>query len=320
VTVGVRVLVASTDALYLTLCGALRAPWQSLLDAFRRWRAGTPDQWMLGAFGDVWSPAKVGPTASVGPAVESPGRTRLPPLVRTALVCWPTTAAVAALALVQVACLWQGVASVFIERDGLGQQLRAVLAPGLLPEHWADLRLRGFQRSSQGAGHSMGEFSWAWEYVLGTHRVTVSVDYPFKGWHDLPHCYQSQGWTVSSRSRRGSPWGPYEEVRLEKPADRLAVLVFRIFDKEGHTLPPPSPGGLSSTAIASFSDGLRAWRAEPREAFRQRCLTRFTGQIQVFVDGSCPLTEQERGQIRSFLDFVATAVKVGSPPATRSTS
>jgi exosortase len=315
VTVGVLVLVTSTDAVYLELSGALRALWHSRVEAFRRWRAGARGEWLLGACAGASSPAEDDPIRSVSPAAEPLERTRLPALARTALVCWPTTAAVAALALVQVACLWQGVASAFMERDGLGQRLRAVLAANLLPERWGDLRLRSFQRKSQGAGHSMGEFSWAWEYALGRHRVTVSVDYPFKGWHDLPHCYQSQGWTVSSRSRRDSRWGPIEEVELAKTTDRLALLVFRVFDRQGQTLPPPDSGGLSSTAIHGLTDALRAWGAEPWEAFRQRCLTHFTGQIQVFVDGTCPLTEPERGQIRSFLDSVGAAVNAGFPPA-----
>jgi hypothetical protein len=69
-----------------------------------------------------------------------------------------------------------------------------------------------------------------------------------------------------------------------RPPDQSGDLAFSLFDAQGRVLGPPGRGGLAGYV----AERLSFWR------------TRRTYQVQVFVEGTAPLTAAEREQAESF--------------------
>ena len=70
-----------------------------------------------------------------------------------------------------------------------------------LPTCSANFRREDFKVESRVVGSSLGEMSRQWRYQFGDGAATVSVDFPFQGWHELPRCYRGLGWTLVGRER-----------------------------------------------------------------------------------------------------------------------
>ena len=119
------------------------------------------------------------------------------------------------------------------------------LSAGDLPDHLGPYLRQRFETKDRGVESSFGEFSRQWRYRLDSVQVTVAVDFPFRGWHELTQCYQGLGWTLKDRVVRdgnGSEperTGTSVEALFERPPGRHAVLIFGIDDKGGNDLEPP---------------------------------------------------------------------------------
>jgi hypothetical protein len=145
----------------------------------------------------------------------------------------------------------------------------------------------GFQTSRRDLINNIGRFSQTWSYRWGRRAVAVSVDGPFLGWHDLSACYFGQGWTTPDTPpapEDESRGGPLVTARFARPPDQRGDLFFSLFDTRGRVLDPPGRGGL----LGYVAERLSFWR------------TRRTYQVQVFVEGTTPLTAAERDQASAF--------------------
>ncbi|HID24134.1 MAG TPA: exosortase U [Planctomycetaceae bacterium] len=84
-----------------------------------------------------------------------------------------------------------------------------------------------------------------WRYEGPEGKALVSVTYPFLSWHELPLCYEAQGWQIEDRQviRREAPAGGDESflrVRLASREGRQAWLFFALLRGDGATVAPPS--------------------------------------------------------------------------------
>jgi hypothetical protein len=148
----------------------------------------------------------------------------------------------------------------------------------------------------RGANDSFGEFSQLWEYQSGVCRMTVSLDYPFRGWHELPDCYVAHGWRVARRAvlvtatadqRVSSQELPENvvEVDVEQSNGEQGYLLFVVFDGSGQTqLAERSLGALLQWRI---DRGLQDFGFMP-----------VTYQFQLFMTSPTPIDDGTRLELR----------------------
>ena len=96
-----------------------------------------------------------------------------------------------------------------------------------------------FSIQERGRDDLMGQHSRAWSFANSDTKQTLSLDLPFRGWHELWMCYELTGWKALERrlvnsDDAGLPlaW-PYFEVRLENADGEFAILHFSHFVKSG---------------------------------------------------------------------------------------
>lgn len=96
-------------------------------------------------------------------------------------------------------------------------------------------RVLGFQTEYRERDDMLGQHSRVWEVASGVGRMTVCLDFPFRGWHPLWECYINSGWKRNSSlliDGEGSEAAFYETI-LENDLGDKAVLHFSLFDEEG---------------------------------------------------------------------------------------
>jgi exosortase len=251
------------------------------------------------------------PVAAPEPIPHHPisGATRLPDLRRTALAAWPLAAAYGILLLAQPMLLGKLMQDYFLPGSVLGSRLLALRA-GDLPASWdGAFRQKGLQTVQRKLMHGSGRYSQVWSYGWGRRAVTVSLDGPFQGWHELTMCYLGQGWTSLERSVQPGEdrGGCFTVARLERPPALNAELLFSLFDDHGMVLEPGQFGGQ----LGYVSERLSFWR---------RHLSHRTYQVQVLVEGGPPLTLAERGRAMAFFQQVRSQLIQRLAPVGREVS
>ena len=103
-------------------------------------------------------------------------------------------------------------------------------------------QLIGFNTAYRERNDMLGQHSRIWELRNELGRMTVCLDFPFRGWHPLWECYINSGWrrldTVMIGSKESATGtdpnaAPYYESLLENDLGDIAVLHFSLFDEEG---------------------------------------------------------------------------------------
>lgn len=193
-----------------------------------------------------------------------------------------------------------------------GRVLVAVpeLPEELLPAEWGAWRRVGFLREQREVDSIFGEFSQRWDFAAEALAAVASLDYPFRGWHELTECYQTQGWEVRSRevlelpAGRGLPARKVVRVELAKPVDgQQGLLVFELLDEQLAPLRPLERGELDEFAWRARRsvEAWRAWaRGEPPPA--PSGPNRPSAQLQVFLTSYNPLGADDRRLAERLLD------------------
>ncbi|MFO0953612.1 MAG: exosortase U [Isosphaeraceae bacterium] len=109
-----------------------------------------------------------------------------------------------------------------------------------LPAQAAGFVRGGFNPTHRDHDLTWGEDSRAWSYIGPAGRASVSLDYPFVGWHELSDCYIGRGWRVVTRDVVVDDAGGGTVVTdLTRDDGRWIRLVFGLFDRNGRALAPP---------------------------------------------------------------------------------
>ncbi|MFN7731652.1 MAG: exosortase U [Pirellula sp.] len=103
-----------------------------------------------------------------------------------------------------------------------------------------EAQIVGFQSVTRDRSDLLGQHSRIWQLRNETSRMTVSLDFPFRGWHPLWVCYMNAGWKqrsleivhVSDDEGIGREFAFYESL-LENDLGDIAVLHFSLFDEHG---------------------------------------------------------------------------------------
>jgi hypothetical protein len=149
-----------------------------------------------------------------------------------------------------------------------------------------------------------GEFSQTWQYRSGRLMATVSLDYPFSGWHELSECYAMQGWDVNHRQKIVSDDGfKCVQVQLSRPSGPKAHLLFTLMDERGQTIRSKDTftweQGMWERLRARIKPSFAgvSWGSKP--AWIEDRLP--TYQVQVFIASDAVLGLSEREATLGFL-------------------
>lgn len=180
-----------------------------------------------------------------------------------------------------------------------GQSLERIDADDL-PEDLSGWRRVSFQVERLRDDPLLSEQSKQWIYATPEGSVLVSLDYPFRGWHDLTGCYVGQGWTVLSASGLSMPGGGVDqsmyvtEAILQKPDGQHALLLFTGFDETGEHLANPATKEWWVETLWSLSRRLTRHLADEAPALSPQW--RVTTQFQLLMElkDAVPSDDQRR--------------------------
>lgn len=111
-------------------------------------------------------------------------------------------------------------------------------APSTL-QGWPQLDYR--RESRERDNDDLGQQSDLWYYGSPYGRVTLSFDQMFPGWHELPRCYRSAGWTMDNRqvlSRNISGDWPIVSADFSRSGE-YGYLVWTLKTRDGKPVQPP---------------------------------------------------------------------------------
>jgi exosortase len=136
-----------------------------------------------------------------------------------------------------------------------------------------------------------GITSHVWQYRQGRTIATISLDYPFLGYHDVRLCYRGNGWSVVQQKMQASQGAsgeePYLEVRLQKEPSRVAFLWFSTFDESGRFLE-------KSYARLGLLERFSTQLAEDTTSYR----------VQMLIGNQRALGEEELAEARVFYEHI----------------
>jgi exosortase len=187
---------------------------------------------------------------------------------------------------------------------------------GLAPQNLAgwQLRAEGFTSEQRRADSQWGARSQTWRYFKGPREMIISIDYPFRGWHELTTCYRADGWKMDTRHVIDVPRTP-TSADVVKEGERCVEAVFQ----------RPEVGNYSYLLFTTFNDQQQPLPAEQLNAV-QKLVERITGfgerlrtlgasgsgrndqvqsfQLQVLMQGAAPPTEEDqREAMAMFVEF-----------------
>lgn len=155
-------------------------------------------------------------------------------------------------------------------------------------------RVLGFQTEYRERDDMLGQHSRVWEVASGVGRMTVCLDFPFRGWHPLWECYINSGWKRNSSlliDGEGSEAAFYETI-LENDLGDKAVLHFSLFDEEG--LPYTFEGSVA------FRQRAARWQNTlwSRKRRTEAVMDPVTFQYQQLAHTNSEPTEEELRELR----------------------
>jgi exosortase len=175
------------------------------------------------------------------------------------------------------------------------QSVETTFIASLLPNEIGNWKLRHFQILERERDDSMGHFSAVWQYANEVVNVNISADFPFRGFHRLDFCYTSSGWNITSdliRKTFASDPNVTVEIRdMKNLQGTQGFLCYSLFKKDG----TPAPWkGLSVRGL---------------ERLEQTILDPITYQIQILVESSVPLSEEQKESVREIHEKIANQLR-----------
>lgn len=95
-------------------------------------------------------------------------------------------------------------------------------------------QLVGFHTAYRDRNDMLGQHSRIWELASDLGPMTVSLDFPFRGWHPLWECYMNSGWQRERSELIESGGVSFFETVLRNDLGDLAILHFSLFDQQAN--------------------------------------------------------------------------------------
>jgi exosortase len=139
-----------------------------------------------------------------------------------------------------------GLLDIFVSAKNLAiPQIRLEIADTFpdkrdLPQQIEGWKKSDFRTEERTTRDLLGQHSRTWTYTnIDNTQATLSLDFPFRGWHPLWECYMNAGWTKTSSSKlelssseMEQKWQTFRLEMTNQSGDR-AVLYFSLFDENG---------------------------------------------------------------------------------------
>ncbi|PYJ02822.1 MAG: hypothetical protein DME25_15005 [Verrucomicrobia bacterium] len=134
---------------------------------------------------------------------------------------------------------------------------------------------------------TLGVFSQVWHFRRKDTVVSVALDYPFKGYHDVTLCYTLRGWKLLERVARDAKAAKanagFAHAEMQNELGQHGALWFSTVDDHGHWLETP-------VLKRDFLSRLKVpWRADP-----------ITYRVQALATSYTPLPADEQEQVKLF--------------------
>lgn len=158
----------------------------------------------------------------------------------------------------------------------------------LLPQQLGDATQTGFETQHRERGSIFGEHSATWQYRVDEQLISLSLDFPFAGFHGLEECYVLSGGELISGidevdSLAAGSLTIYEG-RFVNDLLEINHLFYTEFEEDGTPV----------TANSAFERGAFALSQPP-----------VTFQLQAYVQGAEELSEDERKKYHQMLEEAA---------------
>ncbi len=175
------------------------------------------------------------------------------------------------------------------------------LGESSLPRDFDGWTLERFEAVERPESNAFGEHSKVWVYRAPFGSVACSVDYPFRGWHDLRVCYHGAGWVSSSAEVSSSAGGhgvtDVTRFTLQKPTGEAAMVVFAAFNEKLEPVPTREGSGAAQTFMNRIHKALSA--TDNMDVI---------AQYQILIQPSRPLSESDLADIHSHLNLLKGTV------------
>ena len=161
----------------------------------------------------------------------------------------------------------------------------------------------GFHTAYRDRDDMLGQHSRIWELSSEVGRLTVSLDFPFRGWHPLWECYINSGWHRESSELIENDNASFFETVLRNDLGDLAILHFSLFDQQAN------PYKYEGAVEFRTQGGRWANTILNRERPGDRAHEPMTLQFQQIAYTSASPTEEQLGFLRKiFLESRAQIV------------
>jgi exosortase len=161
----------------------------------------------------------------------------------------------------------------------------------------------GFHTAYRDRDDMLGQHSRIWELSSDVGRMTVSLDFPFRGWHPLWECYINSGWHRESSELIENDNASFFETVLRNDLGDLAILHFSLFDQQAN------PYKYEGSVEFRTQGGRWAHTILNRERPGDRAHEPMTLQFQQIAYTSALPTEEQLGLLRKiFLESRAQIV------------
>lgn len=169
------------------------------------------------------------------------------------------------------------------------------LTENSLPNSLGSWERERFETPHRARNHEFGEYSRIWRYTRGSIVAAVSIDYPYRGWHNLDRCYQALGWKRDHREAFELPTDSRVEVAYHRSATEYGYLVFGLLAPDGFLTEPETD--RLNVSLTSKLTNLRRFLHVGQAAGAKR--PEFVCQVQVFAESPSPLTDEQKNEIRT---------------------
>lgn len=165
----------------------------------------------------------------------------------------------------------------------------------VLPDAYPLGKRSTFELARRTVRSRLGETSQIWNYASDRYQTTVSLDYPFLGWHEVTECFASQGWKPRSRSivelhdpHDGSTTMLVVVPTIQPQDDKHGILMFALFDEQFAQVPPSVYEELDE-----FKSRVTRRLRNPFRIADVPLHQSLNRQLLVFVEGYLPLATSE---------------------------
>lgn len=157
-----------------------------------------------------------------------------------------------------------------------------------LPDDEATKDRDGFYIEKRREDSQWGAHSQTWRYVKGSKQFVVSVDYFFRGWHELTICYRTAGWDMEHRSV------------VDVPREGAAAAIVAPNEKcVEAVLHRPEEGNYSLLLFTSFNGQQKALPVHEKLSMYFRLVDRWKGFVERIKSLGAAGTDQD-DQVQSF--------------------